>query len=62
MPIPRLARIRELEQTATNLSEQLPFLVNELRREVNYVANGFYEAAQAVCRVGSKIVPSRSTD
>ncbi len=58
MPIPRLARIQELEQTAVEFSDQLPFLVNELGREVNYVANGFYEAVQAVRRVGNKMTPA----
>ena len=61
MPIPRLARIRELEQTAVEFSDQLPFLVNELGREVNYVANGFYEAVQAVRRVGNKMTPAHKS-
>ena len=51
VPIPRLARVRDLTGMPDAGSEQRPFLVNELRREVNHVANGFFEAARAVRRV-----------
>jgi len=50
-PIPRLARIGELADVAANTPSELPFLVNELRRDVNHVANAFYEAARATKRV-----------
>ncbi len=52
-PIPRLARINDLVGVAKTTPEQLPFLTNELRREVNHVANAFYEATRAVKRVAA---------
>ncbi|WP_420441332.1 M28 family peptidase [Candidatus Palauibacter sp.] len=50
IPIPRLARVAELSSLAESGSDALPFLVNEVRREANHVANGFHEAARAVRR------------
>ena len=57
-PIPRLARVTELSGLADGNSEMLPFLVNELRREANHVANGFHEAARAVGRVLAQLAAS----
>ena len=57
-PIPRLARVGELAGLAEAGSELLPFLQNELRREANHVANGFYEAARAVRRVQTRLATS----
>ncbi|WP_420464387.1 M28 family peptidase [Candidatus Palauibacter sp.] len=54
-PIPRLARVGELSGLAEAGSELLPFLQNELRREANHVANGFFEAARAVRRVQTRL-------
>jgi len=49
-PIPRLARIRDLDAVERSEPGALPFLVAELRRAVNHVANAFYEAARVVER------------
>ncbi len=57
-PIPRLARVAELSSLAESGSDALPFLVNELRREANHVANGFHEAARAVRRVLARLTAS----
>ncbi|WP_419165814.1 M28 family peptidase [Candidatus Palauibacter sp.] len=57
-PIPRLARVGELSSLAEAGSELLPFLQNELRREANHVANGFFEAARAVRRVQTRLAAS----
>ena len=57
-PIPRLARVPELAALAEAGSEMLPFLRNELRREANHVANGFWEAARAVRRVRARLATS----
>ena len=54
-PIPRLARVGELSGLVETGSELLPFLQNELRREANHVANGFFEAARAVRRVQTRL-------
>lgn len=57
-PIPRLARVAELPGLAEAGSDVLPFLVNEVRREANHVANGFHEAARAVRRVLAQLAAS----
>ncbi|MDE2879374.1 M28 family metallopeptidase [Candidatus Palauibacter soopunensis] len=57
-PIPRLARVAELPGLAEAGSDMLPFLVNEVRREANHVANGFHEAARAVGRVQAQLTAS----
>ncbi|MCY3701041.1 MAG: M28 family metallopeptidase [Gemmatimonadetes bacterium] len=57
-PIPRLARAAELPRLAEAGSDVLPFLVNEVRREANHVANGFHEAARATGRVLAQLTAS----
>lgn len=57
-PIPRLARVAELPGLAEAGSDMLPFLVNEVRREANHVANGFHEAARGVRRVLAQLTAS----
>lgn len=57
-PIPRLARAAELSSLAETGSGLLPFLVNEVRREANHVANAFHEAARAVRRVLAQLTAS----
>ncbi len=57
-PVPRLARAAELPGLAEAGSDMLPFLVNEVRREANHVANGFHEAARAVGRVLAQLAAS----
>jgi len=47
-PIPRLARIGDLSGVEKAAPEMFPFLASELRRQANFVANAFYEAARAV--------------
>ncbi len=59
-PIPRLARVGELAGLAEAGSELLPFLLNELRRDANHVANAFFEAARAVRRVEAPLTASAS--
>lgn len=51
IPIPRLARVRDLEACAEETPDVLPFLVVELQRAANHVANAFYEATREVRRI-----------
>lgn len=49
-PIPRLARVLDLEAVERTDPELLPFLKTELRRALNHVANAFYEARRVAGR------------
>ncbi len=50
-PIPRLARIHELDAVERARPELVPFLRTELKRQANHVAHALHEAARAVERV-----------
>jgi len=54
-PIPRLARVADLPRVAETEPDLLPFLLNELRRRANHVANTFWESARAVERTRASL-------